>query len=335
MLNSIDIVIPDDAGGNRLDKILSGHLTDMSRSRIQALIKEGCVTLLSPDMVPGGERIIASASSSVKPGEQYRLAVPDAIDAEPAAEDIPLSVTFEDDHLIVVNKPAGLVVHPAPGSPDGTLVNALLHHCGSSLSGIGGVKRPGIVHRIDKDTSGLLVVAKHDKAHTGLAEQFAAHTVERRYHAVCKGRPSPFSGRIEGNIGRNPRDRKKMTVVPTGGKHAVTHYRSMVSYQQNGHAVATYIECQLETGRTHQVRVHMMNVGNPLIGDPLYARSALPSYLKGQARSGLAKFKRQALHAKSLGFDHPITGQPFKFECELPYDFLQLLEDLEPYKVAQ
>ena len=323
-------MVPDSAAGTRLDKLLSDHLTDMSRSRVQALIKEGNVTLLSS----GTERTIVSPSTGVKPGDQYRLVIPHPIDAVPNAEDIPLSVTFEDEHLIVVDKPAGMVVHPAPGSPDGTLVNALLHHCGGSLSGIGGVKRPGIVHRIDKDTSGLLVVAKHDKAHTGLAEQFAAHSVERRYHAVCKGRPNPLNRRIEGNIGRNPRDRKKMAVVPSGGKHAVTHYRSMESYQQNGHAVATYIECQLETGRTHQVRVHMMNIGNPLVGDPLYTRPSLPSFLKGQARDGLAKFNRQALHAKSLGFDHPITGQAFKFECELPYDFAELLESLEPCRVT-
>lgn len=334
MTDSIDILVTDNTAGMRLDKLLSSHLTDMSRSRIQALIKQGCVALVSSNPAVNTERTIVSPSVSVKPGEQYRLVIPDAIDAEPAAENIPLSVTYEDEHLIVINKSAGMVVHPAPGSPDGTLVNALLHHCGGSLSGIGGVKRPGIVHRIDKDTSGLLVVAKHDKAHTGLAEQFAAHTIERRYHAICKGRPNPLNGRIEGNIGRNPRDRKKMTVVPSGGKHAVTHYQTLNCYQQNGHAVATYLECQLETGRTHQVRVHMMNQGNPLIGDPLYARSTLPSFINGAARAGIAKFKRQALHAKSLGFDHPITGQPFKFECDLPYDFIELLENLEPYKVA-
>lgn len=334
MTNSIDILVPDHAAGRRLDKLLSDHLADMSRSRLQALIKEGCVTLVSPNDAATKERTIVSPSVSVKPGETYRLEIPDAIEAEPAPENIPLSITYEDEHLVVVNKPAGMVVHPAPGSPNGTLVNALLHHCDGSLSGIGGVKRPGIVHRIDKDTSGLLVVAKHDKAHTGLAEQFAAHTVERRYHAVCKGRPNPLSGSIEGNIGRNPRDRKKMTVVESGGKHAVTHYRTLNHYQQGGHAVATYIECQLETGRTHQVRVHMMNAGNPLIGDPLYTRPSLPSYLKGSARTGIAKFKRQALHAKSLGFDHPITGEPFKFECDLPYDLIELLENLEPCKVS-
>lgn len=334
MTNSIDILVPDHAAGTRLDKLLSDHLNDMSRSRLQALIKEGCVALVSAGSLPNTERTIISPKVSVKPGEQYRLVIPEAIDAEPAPQNIPLSIAYEDEHLVVVNKPAGMVVHPAPGSPDETLVNALLYHCDGSLSGIGGVKRPGIVHRIDKDTSGLLVVAKHDKAHTGLAEQFAAHTVERRYHAICKGRPNPLSGRIEGNIGRNPRDRKKMTVVENGGKHAVTHYRTMDHYQQSGHAVATYIECQLETGRTHQVRVHMMSVGNPLVGDPLYTRPSLPSYLKGSARAGIAKFKRQALHAKSLGFDHPIIGEPFKFECDLPYDFTELLENLEPYKVS-
>lgn len=326
MSNRVEITVSDAQSGLRLDKLLSEALPDMSRSRVQALIKEGCVF--------AGERTITAPSRAVKPGEQFVLTVPEAEDADPEPEDIPLDVVFEDDHLIVVNKSAGMVVHPAPGSPSGTLVNALLHHCKGSLSGIGGVKRPGIVHRIDKDTSGLLVVAKHDKAHTGLAEQFAAHTVERRYRAVCKGLPNPTAGRIEGNIGRNPNDRKKMTVVPHGGKHAITHYRTLESFQQAGRPVASHIECQLETGRTHQVRVHMMHIGHPLVGDPLYARSSLASFVKGEARAALSSFNRQALHAKTLGFLHPITGEAFKFDSELPYDISRLLSGLEAYKLA-
>lgn len=330
MSASIEISVSEDETGSRLDKLLSGHMPDLSRSRIQTLIKDGCVVRVSPEI----ERTIKAPSSAVKPGEKYRLQVPEPVDATPQAENIPLSIVFEDEHLVVVNKPAGMVVHPAPGSPEGTLVNALLHHCKGSLSGIGGVIRPGIVHRIDKDTSGLLVVAKHDKAHTGLAEQFAAHTVERRYRAVCKGQPSPPDGRIEGNIGRNVTDRKKMAVVKSGGKPAVTHYRTLDGYQRGGKAIAAHIECRLETGRTHQVRVHMMHIGHPLIGDPLYARSSVPSFVKGDARAVLAGFDRQALHAKSLGFNHPITGQAFKFDSDPPYDFSRLLAGLEPYKLG-
>ncbi len=330
MSSRVEISIRDDHAGKRLDKILSHMLPDLSRSRIQALIKEGCVVESSS----GSERTIVAPSRAVKPGEHYALSIPEAEDAEPAAQAIPIEIVFEDEHLVVVNKPAGMVVHPAPGSPDGTLVNALLHHCKGSLSGIGGVKRPGIVHRIDKDTSGLLVVAKHDKAHTGLAEQFAAHTVERRYRAVCKGQPNPHAGRIEGNIGRNPNDRKKMTVVKNGGKPAVTHFRTLESFQQAGHAIASHIECRLETGRTHQVRVHMAHVGHPLVGDPLYARSSLPSFVKGDARTALSSFNRQALHAKTLGFLHPVSREPFKFDSELPYDFSRLLDGLSRYKLS-
>lgn len=330
MSNRIEITVQDNQGGNRLDKLLAEHLTDLSRSRIQALIKDGCVS----EHAGGSARTIKTPSRAVKPGERFELNIPEVADAEPEPEDIPLDVVYEDEHLIVVNKPAGMVVHPAPGSPAGTLVNALLHHCKGSLSGIGGVARPGIVHRIDKDTSGLLVIAKHDKAHTGLAEQFAAHTVERRYRAVCKGLPNPSSGRIEGNIGRNPNDRKKMAVVASGGKHAITHYSCIESFQQSGRPVASHIECQLETGRTHQVRVHMLHIGHPLVGDPLYTRTSLSSFIKGDARAALSAFTRQALHAKTLGFIHPITQEAFKFDSELPYDFSRLLDGLQPYKVG-
>lgn len=332
MSETFDIYVAENSAGQRLDKTLSIHLPEFSRARIQALIKEGHLTLFD---APANERTIKSPSHSVKHEEHYRLQIPALDDPVPAAENIPLNVVFEDEHLIVINKQAGMVVHPAPGSPSGTMVNALLHHCGDSLSGIGGVKRPGIVHRIDKDTSGLLIVAKHDKAHHGLAEQFAAHTIERKYQAICKGHPRPAHGRVEGNIGRNPSDRKKMTVVASGGKWAATHYKTIDQFQQSGVPVASHIECQLETGRTHQVRVHMLHVGNPLLGDPLYARTAISSSIKGGARAAIQSFKRQALHAKSLGFIHPISGEAFKFESELPYDMSRLLKDLEPYKVPK
>lgn len=315
--------------GLRLDKFLSKTFKDMSRARLQTLIRDGHVSANASST----SDTIVSPSYSVKLGDTFSLKLPEAVDADPQPEDIPLNVIFEDAHLIVVNKPAGMVVHPAPGSPSGTLVNALLHHCGDSLSGIGGVKRPGIVHRIDKDTSGLLVMAKHDKAHNGLAVQFADHSIERLYHAVCKGHPNPASDRITGNIGRNTNDRKKMAVVKSGGKAAATHYRTLARFQQAGHALASHIECKLETGRTHQVRVHMLSRGNPLIGDPVYARGSLPSVIKGTARASLQAFKRQALHAKTLGFDHPVTGQAFKFECDLPYDFDELLNGLGAYKI--
>ncbi len=322
------ITVSPEQAGIRLDKLLSDALPDLSRSRLQALIKEGQVILA------GSPAKIKSPSRSVKPGESFTVNIPMPEDAAPAAQDIPLDVVFEDEHLIVVNKAPGMVVHPAPGSPDGTLVNALLHHCAGSLSGIGGVKRPGIVHRIDKETSGLLIMAKHDKAHNGLAEQFADHSIERLYTAVCKGHPVPPAARIEGNIARHPVDRKRMAVSETGGKWAATHYRTIKQYQQAGTALASLIECKLETGRTHQVRVHMAHIGHPLVGDPVYARAGkIANSIKGPARDALASFKRQALHARVLGFLHPITGERFKFESDLPYDMKLLLDALDRYAV--
>ncbi|MCJ9427592.1 RluA family pseudouridine synthase [Kordiimonas marina] len=329
MTDKFDIHITDEMAGARLDKILADALPDLSRSRLKALIKEGEVTRTGD-----AAATIKSPSQAVKPGECYRVNIPAPEEAEPQAEDIPLDVVYEDDDLIVVNKPAGMVVHPAPGSPSGTLVNALLHHCGASLSGIGGVRRPGIVHRIDKDTSGLLIMAKNDKAHHGLAEQFAAHTIERVYAAVCKGHPVPPKGRIEGDIARHPVDRKRMAVTDRGGKWAATHYETLAHYQVNGTPLASLIECRLETGRTHQVRVHMAHIGHPLIGDPVYARGIkLSNSVKGDARAALQSFKRQALHARVLGFIHPISGKTFKFESELPHDMADLLAALDPYKV--
>lgn len=326
MADTANITVSPNQSGMRLDKLLAGAMPDLSRSRLKALIKDGEIS--------SGGKTITSPSYSVKSGEVFTVDIPEPEEALPKPENIPLDVMFEDKDLIVVNKPAGMVVHPAPGLYTGTLVNALLHHCGDSLSGIGGVKRPGIVHRIDKDTSGLLVMAKNDKAHNGLAEQFAEHTCERTYVAVCKGHPKPLNGRIEGNIGRHPVDRKRMAVVENGGKHAVTHYKTLQCYAQNGTTLAAQIECNLETGRTHQIRVHMANQGTPLLGDPVYARNTkVSNRIKGSARAALQSFNRQALHARSLGFAHPISGTPFKFECDLPYDIKELLEALDPYRV--
>lgn len=326
MINIFEIHTSPADAGTRLDKLLASALPDISRSRLKALIKEGHVSCSGT--------VVTSPSRSVKVGEEYRVAPPEPEDAEPAAENIPIEIIFEDEHLVVVNKPAGMVVHPAAGNLTGTLVNALLHHCDGSLSGIGGVKRPGIVHRIDKETSGLLVVAKHDKAHNGLAEQFADHSIERTYTAICKGHPRPASNRIEGNIARHPVDRKRMAVAESAGKWAATHYKIISAYSQSSTPVASEIECRLETGRTHQIRVHMAHIGHALVGDQVYNKNnKLSSSIKGPVRAALQSFSRQALHARTLGFNHPVTGKPFKFHSELPYDITQLLNALEPHKL--
>jgi 23S rRNA pseudouridine1911/1915/1917 synthase len=300
-------------GGERLDKALA-EASGLSRERIKALIGEGRVSL-------GG---VPAAQASFKPaqGTPFRIAVPQAIPAEAAAQDIALTVVFEDEHLIIVDKPAGLVVHPAAGNADGTLVNALLHHCAGQLSGIGGVARPGIVHRIDKDTSGLLVVAKSDAAHEGLARQFADHSIERAYLALAAGQPLPGEGTVRGWIGRSAQNRKKMAVLDEAhgrGKHAVTHYRTLERL-----GLASLIECRLETGRTHQVRVHMSSIGHALLGDPLYGRT--PSRIRPILSS--LGFERQALHAAVLGFIHPVTGQKLRHVSELPVDLAELLVEL-------
>ncbi|MCB2101161.1 MAG: RluA family pseudouridine synthase [Rhodobacterales bacterium] len=310
------VPVPQDKGGARLDRLLAEALPALSRSRLKALILDGRVTV-------DGEAVTDPARK-VAPGAAATVTVPPARPAEPAAQALPLDVVFEDDHLIVIDKPAGLVVHPAAGNPDGTLVNALLAHCAGRLSGIGGVARPGIVHRLDKDTSGLLVVAKSDAAHHGLAAQFAEHSLDRAYQALVWGLPSPTAGRIEGNIGRSPRDRKKMAVVDKGGKPAATGYRVLRAFA--GGAVSL-VECRLETGRTHQIRVHMARAGHPLVGDPAYGgggtgrRRALPD----DAARALAAFPRQALHAVLIGFIHPVSGEPMRFESNLPNDINELI----------
>jgi 23S rRNA pseudouridine1911/1915/1917 synthase len=295
----------------RLDKVLA-DASGLSRERIKALIGEGRVTI--------AQAVTTQASLKVAAGSPFTILVPRATPAEAEAQDIPLAVVFEDDHLIVVDKPAGLVVHPAAGNLDGTLVNALLHHCRGQLSGIGGVARPGIVHRIDKDTSGLLVVAKTDRAHEGLAQQFAAHSILRSYRAVASGIPRLTAGRVEGAIGRSSTNRKKMAVVEDGrGKHAVTHYKVLESLKS-----AALLECRLETGRTHQVRVHMASIGHPLLGDPAYGRT--PSSLKPILDD--LEFRRQALHAAELGFLHPVNRETVQFFSPIPPDMSALIGEL-------
>lgn len=299
-------------GEGRLDAALSVAIPQLSRARIQSLISENA---LSIDGIA-----VSDAASKRFIGRHFELTVPAPRPDKAVAQDIALDIVFEDSHLIVVDKPAGLVVHPAAGHADGTLVNALLHHCKGKLSGIGGVQRPGIVHRIDKDTSGLLVVAKSDAAHEGLARLFATHDIERRYFAVVSGIPAPPAGVIRTQIGRSTINRKKMAVLPENkGRHAVTHYRMIESF-----AKTALVECKLETGRTHQVRVHLAHLGHPLIGDSTYSNRQNP-YKIGPDQS---KFDRQALHAATLGFIHPITGETLRFESRLPEDMQLLLSAL-------
>ena len=321
---------------DRLDKALARDVPEgeaLSRSRLSKLIAEGAVALNGV--------VVTNAKAKVAEGDVFIVTVepPEELEARP--EDIPLSVIYEDDELIVINKPAGMVVHPAPGTPRGTLVNALLHHCGDTLSGIGGAKRPGIVHRIDKETSGLLVVAKTDRAHHGLAAQFEAHTAERRYLAVVNGVPDQGDPRLNGCKGvnfetggilkittrleRHRFDRQKQAVFFDRGRHAVTRARAVETF---GTPVqASLVECRLETGRTHQIRVHMAHVGHGLIGDPVYGgkRKASPAALPAGGAEALAAFPRQALHAATLGFVHPVTGETLKFEAPLPQDMRDLL----------
>ena len=298
--------------GWRLDRALADALPTLSRERIKALVKSGALEAASG--------ALRDPSAKVRGDEFFHLAVPEPTLAHNEAQDIPLRVVFEDEHLLVVDKPAGLVVHPAAGNPDGTLVNALLHHCGGSLSGIGGVARPGIVHRIDKDTSGLLVVAKTDVAHEGLARQFAAHSIDRRYLAMVTGIPKIAEGTVDAPLARSSTNRKKISIVGEGrGKRAVTHWRRLQILRD-----AALVECRLETGRTHQVRVHMASLGHPLLGDPTYGRS-------GKSHRDLLKdlnFHRQALHAAELGFIHPVSKNRLSFASGMPADMQELFTGL-------
>ena len=295
--------------GWRLDRALAELLPDMSRERLKVLIAAGQVTL-------NGREWRDSAKKAAV-GQMFAIAIPPPTPLHNEAQDIPLVIAYEDDDLIVIDKPAGLVVHPAAGNFDGTLVNALLHHCAGNLSGIGGVARPGIVHRIDKDTSGLMIAAKTDRAHEGLAKQFHDHSIDRRYKAIVAGLPSPTTGTVDAALARSDGNRKKIAIVPEGrGRRAVTHYRL-----ERGLNEAALIECRLETGRTHQVRVHMTSIGHPLLGDPVYGRTR-PAHRALLSQLG---FGRQALHAARLGFVHPIDSRALAFDSAIPADMQELL----------
>ena len=307
----IDATIASAADGWRLDRALADAVPTLSRERLKVLINSGAVSRDGALARDPAKRATA--------GEIFSVTIPDPAPAHNEPQDIPLVVAFEDEHLIVIDKPAGLVVHPAAGNLDGTLVNALLHHCGGSLSGIGGVARPGIVHRIDKDTSGLMVAAKTDRAHVGLARQFADHSIDRRYKAIVGGIPAPPSGKIDAPLARSPSNRKKIAIV-SGGKRAVTHYSTVKRLHD-----AALVECRLETGRTHQVRVHMASIGHALLGDPVYGRT------KGNQKSLLETldFRRQALHAAHLGFIHPVKSTALAFESAMPADMQELFSQLD------
>lgn len=307
-------------GPMRLDKALAIACPEMSRSRLKALILEG--------EVARGGKVMDDPSAKVRTGDEVTVNIPPPLPAEPEGQDIPLDVVFEDDHLIIINKPAGLVVHPAPGNPDKTLVNALIAHCGDSLKGIGGVARPGIVHRLDKETSGLMVAAKTAKVHEALSNLFAARDITRSYLALVRGRPNPRKAAIEGNIDRSRHNRKKMAVVKTSGRHAVTHYEVEKSYGPKDTPWASLVKCRLETGRTHQIRVHLAHIGHPVVGDPLYGSGMKLKGGRG-APEALRTFPRQALHAAELGFIHPVSGATLHFKSKAPEDFLSLIKDLD------
>lgn len=331
------IEISEADAGQRLDRVLGTHIADLSRARLQSLIKQGHVT--------GARGTIEEPGRRVKPGERYVVAVPPPEPATPQAEATDLAIVHEDGDLIVVDKPAGMVVHPAPGHAGGTLVNALIAHCGESLSGIGGVRRPGIVHRLDKDTSGLLVVAKSDTAHRGLSEQFAAHgsdgRLSRRYVALVWGAPDRPRGAIDASIARSRHNRTRMAISegPTS-RHAVTHYALLEVFRDaEGVPIASLMALELETGRTHQIRLHLAHIGHPVLGDPVYGSGFKSSArrLGEKAQTALARLDRQALHAAGLGFEHPVTGKRLSFESALPADFDALLTALRgktPTKAA-
>ncbi len=321
-------VAPEGAG-ERVDAWLAKLWPDLSRSRLQGLIGAGKLTA---DGAP-----VTHAKDKPRVGVRYELTLPPPEPAAPQPEAIPLNIVFEDQHLVVVDKAAGIAMHPAPGSMRGTLVNALLAHCGDSLSGIGGVARPGFVHRIDKDTTGLVVVAKHDAAHTGLAKLFAKHDLERVYYAVTRGAPKERSARIENRLVRSSEDRRKYVVArdpnTEAGKIAITDYWTVESYGQQagasaGRAAAALLECRLMTGRTHQIRAHLTHLGCPLVGDPLYGKQRAfkaEGPHAEEAAAAVAAFPRQALHAAVLGFVHPVTGDDLRFESALPDDIDALL----------
>jgi 23S rRNA pseudouridine1911/1915/1917 synthase len=307
----IEIVLGSDAVGQRLDRAIAGALPDLSRVRVQALLAEGRVTR--------DGAVTTDASAHAKPGQTIVIDIPAPVAAIPTPQNIPLNIVFEDEEMLVIDKPAGLVVHPGAGNHDMTLVNALLFHCAGQLSGIGGVRRPGIVHRLDKDTSGLMVAAKTDRAHAALAAQLQARTLKRIYNAVVWGIPMPPVGKIEGNIGRSPNDRKKMALLQHGGRAAITHYRLIQPL--NG---ASVVECRLESGRTHQIRVHMAALGHNLIGDPLYGTNRPHKGAPTEARN----FPRQALHATQISFFHPLSKTEMCYVSPVASDISALIAAL-------
>ena len=317
-------VAPDASG--RLDAYLRDHLPDFSRSRLQQLIAQGCVTI--------GDAAITDGNRKVRPGETITLRVPQATPATMQAQSMALDIAFEDEHLLVVNKPAGLTVHPGPGNPDHTLVNALLAHCGGTLSGIGGVERPGIVHRLDKDTSGLMVVAKHDIAHRALSAQLSDRTLHRLYVAYAWSKPPRTQDTLVTQLGRSPQNRKKMAVLKSGGKEAITQYHVLRDYvvelKDGARVLASKVQCKLATGRTHQIRVHLTHLGCPLIGDELYGSRTITKLrsfraaLNDEHYGYLEAFPRQALHAAEIAFLHPMTGETLHFSAAQPDDMARL-----------
>ncbi len=325
-------VTAPEGAGDRVDAWLARQWPDLSRSRVQGLIGAGKLTV---DGAP-----VTHAKDKPRPGARYDLALPPPEPAAPQPEKLPLNIVYEDEHLLVIDKASGMAMHPAPGSMRGTLVNAVLAHAGDSLSGIGGVARPGIVHRIDKDTTGLVVVAKHDAAHTGLAKLFAKHDLERVYYAVTRGAPNERTARIENRLVRSSEDRRKYVVARNpeteAGKNAITDYWTVESYGQQsgasiGRAAAALLECRLHTGRTHQIRAHLTHLGCPLIGDPLYGKQRAfkaEGPHADEAAAAVAAFPRQALHAAVLGFKHPVTGEELRFESPMPSDMAALLDVL-------
>ena len=290
-------------GGERIDRFLSEEIADLSRSYIQKLLKEGSISV-------NGKAV--KANYKVNAGDEILVEIPEPEMPDILPEDIPLDILYEDDDILIVNKPKGMVVHPAPGHYSHTLVNAVLYHCGSRLSGINGVLRPGIVHRIDMDTTGSLLICKNDRAHQILAEELKEHSITRRYHAIVHGNLKEDTGTVNAPIGRHPVDRKKMSTKSPSGRHAVTHYRVLERFGD-----FTYIECELETGRTHQIRVHMSSIGHPILGDAVYGPARCPFRLQGQT-----------LHAKILGIRHPSTGEYMEFDAPLPEYFSELLDRL-------
>lgn len=313
---SLSVTLGPEASGERLDRALMAHLPDLSRARLQALIEQGHLSFDGAVIIDGKHKARSGT---------YVLTLPAPVEAVPQPQDLPLDIHYEDAHLIVLNKPPGMAAHPGPGVFDGTLVNALLYQCRGSLSGIGGVARPGIVHRLDKETSGLMVAAKTDVAHRGLSDLFSRHDIDREYVALTRGAPKGLKGTLTTRIGRSPRDRQKMAVLHSGGREAITHFETLETFGASGAnsgPVASIVRCRLETGRTHQIRVHMAHLGSPCLGDPVYGSGGLKAGLQAALKaSGL---ERQALHARLLGFVHPVTGQALHFTADWPEDMARL-----------